>query len=91
MLYRLAQFLAALMPKLEAQRGGSLMISLQLRQRRLRRRPQLVADAAQGHGAARVENVAQVAEEDALLVTTFESLSCSSAASTARREPSSRR
>ena len=36
---------------------------------RLRRRQQLVADAAQGHGHARVEHVAQLAEDDALLVT----------------------
>ena len=44
------------------------MVSLQLLQRYPRRRAQLVADAAQGHGDARVEHVAQLHEEDALLV-----------------------
>jgi hypothetical protein len=44
------------------------MISLQLRQQRLRRRPQLIAGAAQGHGEARVEHVAQLDKDDALLV-----------------------
>jgi len=38
-------------------------------QQRLRRRPQLVADAAQGHGEERIEHVAQLGEDDALLVT----------------------
>ena len=42
------------------------MISLQLRQQRLRRRPQLIAGAAQGHGEARVEHVAQLDKDDAL-------------------------
>jgi len=42
------------------------VISLQLLHPR--RRPQLVADAAQGHADARVEHVAQQDEEDALLV-----------------------
>eukprot|EP00964_Phaeocystis_antarctica_P108737 scaffold73267_cov67-Phaeocystis_antarctica.AAC.3 len=45
------------------------MVSPQLLQQRLRRRPQLVAGAAQGHGEARLEHVAQLGEEDALLVT----------------------
>ena len=35
---------------------------------RARRRAQLVADAGQGHGDARVVHVAQLHEEDALLV-----------------------
>ena len=39
-----------------------------LLQRYPRRRPQLVADAGQGHGDARVERIAQLDEEDALLV-----------------------
>ena len=56
------------MPQLAAQRCGRLVASLQLLQRYPRRRPQLVADAGQGHGDARVEHVAQLHEEDALLV-----------------------
>ena len=56
------------MPQLAAQRCGRLVASLQLLQRYPRRRPQIVADAAQGHGDARVERVAQLHEEDALLV-----------------------
>ena len=43
------------------------MISPQLRQQSLRRRPKLIAGAAQGHGGARLEHVAQLGEEDALL------------------------
>eukprot|EP00964_Phaeocystis_antarctica_P107660 scaffold72338_cov51-Phaeocystis_antarctica.AAC.3 len=66
---RLAQLLAAPQPRLEAQRCGRLVISPQLLQQRLRRRPQLIADAAQVHGSARLEHVAQLDEEDALLVT----------------------
>ena len=53
----------------EAQRCGRLVISPQLLPRRLRQRPQFVAGAAEGHGDARVEHVAQLAEDDALLVT----------------------
>ena len=53
------------MPQLEAQRCGRLVASLQLLQRYPRRRAQLVAYAAQGHGDARVEHVAQLHEEDA--------------------------
>ena len=68
MLYRLAQFLAALMPKLEAQRGGRLVISLQLLLR-LSQLPQLAAGAAEGHGGTRIEHVAQMVEDDALRVT----------------------
>eukprot|EP00964_Phaeocystis_antarctica_P053282 scaffold31266_cov60-Phaeocystis_antarctica.AAC.1 len=68
-LLRLAQLLAAPYAHLEAQRCGRLMISPQLGQQRLRRRPQLFADAAQGHGNARLEHVAQPVEEDARLVT----------------------
>jgi hypothetical protein len=68
-LLRLAQLLAAPQPHLEAQRCGSLVIGPQLLPPLLRRRPQLVADAAQGHGEARIEHVAQLDEEDALLVT----------------------
>ena len=56
------------MPQLAAQRCGRLVASLQLLQRRPRRRPQLVADAGQGDGEARVEHVAQLDEDDALLV-----------------------
>eukprot|EP00964_Phaeocystis_antarctica_P054190 scaffold31834_cov71-Phaeocystis_antarctica.AAC.1 len=68
-LLRLAQLLAASQPHLAAQRCGSLMISPQLLQQRLRRRPQLIANAAQGYGDAGLEHVAQLDEEDALLVT----------------------
>eukprot|EP00964_Phaeocystis_antarctica_P123695 scaffold87386_cov63-Phaeocystis_antarctica.AAC.1 len=66
---RLAQLLAAPHPHLKAQRYRSIVISPQLRQQRLRRRPQLIAGAAQGHGDAWLEHVAQLGEEDALLVT----------------------
>eukprot|EP00964_Phaeocystis_antarctica_P124924 scaffold88567_cov61-Phaeocystis_antarctica.AAC.6 len=66
---RSAALLAAPQPQLEAQRCGHLMISPQLRQQRLRRRPQLIAGAAQVHGEARIEHVPQLGEEDALLVT----------------------
>ena len=40
-----------------------------LPQRRRQKRPQLAAGAAEVHGAARLERVAQLAEDDALLVT----------------------
>eukprot|EP00964_Phaeocystis_antarctica_P108719 scaffold73263_cov65-Phaeocystis_antarctica.AAC.2 len=53
-----------------AQRRGHLMISPQLLPRRRRqKRPQLTAGAAEIHGASRLERVAQLAEDDALLVT----------------------
>ena len=45
------------------------MISPKLLQLRLRRLTQLVADAVEGHGDARIEHVAQLAEDDAVLVT----------------------
>ena len=66
---RLAQRLAAPQPHLAAQRCGSLVISPQLLPRRLRQRPQLAAGTAEGHGDARIEHVAQLAEDDAQLVT----------------------
>eukprot|EP00964_Phaeocystis_antarctica_P141597 scaffold106656_cov64-Phaeocystis_antarctica.AAC.2 len=44
------------------------MISLQLLQQRQRRLPQPAAGAAEGHGDARIEHVAQLGEYDALLV-----------------------
>eukprot|EP00964_Phaeocystis_antarctica_P095276 scaffold61782_cov78-Phaeocystis_antarctica.AAC.3 len=66
---RLAQLLAAPHPQLGAQRQGRLMTSPQLLQQRVRRLTQLVADAVEGHGDARIEHVAQLAEDDALLVT----------------------
>ena len=56
------------MPQLAAQRCGRLVVSLQLLQRYPRRRAQLVVDAAQGHGDARVEHVAQLHEDDSLHV-----------------------
>eukprot|EP00964_Phaeocystis_antarctica_P053247 scaffold31252_cov63-Phaeocystis_antarctica.AAC.2 len=68
-LLRLAQLLAAPQPHFAAQRCGRLVISPQLLLQLLRRRPQLMAGAAQGHGEARIEHVAQLGEEDALLVT----------------------
>eukprot|EP00964_Phaeocystis_antarctica_P116359 scaffold80296_cov48-Phaeocystis_antarctica.AAC.3 len=47
-----------------------LVISPQLLpQRRRQKRPQLAAGAAEVHGEARLERVAQLAEDDALLVT----------------------
>jgi hypothetical protein len=46
--------------------GGSACFSARSS---LRQRPQLAAGAAEGHGDARVEHVAQLAEDDALLVT----------------------
>eukprot|EP00964_Phaeocystis_antarctica_P129677 scaffold93544_cov72-Phaeocystis_antarctica.AAC.4 len=49
-------------------RCGRLVISPQLLQQRLRRRPQPAADAREGHGAVRLERVAPLAEEDTLLV-----------------------
>eukprot|EP00964_Phaeocystis_antarctica_P144937 scaffold110839_cov60-Phaeocystis_antarctica.AAC.1 len=66
---RLAQLLAAPHPHLAAQRCGRLMISPQLLQQRQRRLPQLMADAAQVQGEARLEHVAQLDEDDARLVT----------------------
>ena len=45
------------------------MISPQLLQQRLRQLPQLAAGAAESHGDAGIEHVAQLAEDDALLVT----------------------
>ena len=45
------------------------MISSQLLLQRLRQRPQLAVGAAVAHGDARIEHVAQLAEDDALLVT----------------------
>eukprot|EP00964_Phaeocystis_antarctica_P126214 scaffold89951_cov48-Phaeocystis_antarctica.AAC.4 len=45
------------------------MVSPQLLPQRRRQLPQLVAGAAQVHGDARLEHVAQLDEEDALLVT----------------------
>eukprot|EP00964_Phaeocystis_antarctica_P045064 scaffold25924_cov66-Phaeocystis_antarctica.AAC.5 len=66
---RLAQLLAAPHAHLAAQCCGSLVISPQLLQQRLRRLPQLVANATQGHGDARIEHVAQLGEDDARLVT----------------------
>eukprot|EP00964_Phaeocystis_antarctica_P120565 scaffold84286_cov63-Phaeocystis_antarctica.AAC.9 len=65
---RLAQLLAAPLPHLEAQCCGRLVLSLQLLQQRLRRRPQLAVDTAQGHGVARVQQVAHAVEDTALLV-----------------------
>ena len=44
------------------------MISPQLLQQRLRQHAQLIAGAAELHGEARLEHVAQLGEEDALLV-----------------------
>eukprot|EP00964_Phaeocystis_antarctica_P129977 scaffold93792_cov60-Phaeocystis_antarctica.AAC.4 len=68
-LLRLAQLLAAPQPHPEAQRcGRQLVISPQLLQQRLRRRPQLAVDAAEGHGVARVRRVAQMERDTALLV-----------------------
>ena len=55
-LLRLAQLLAAPQPHLEAQRCGHLVISPQLRQQRLRRRPQLIADAAEVLVTAQLES-----------------------------------
>ena len=46
------------------------MISPQLLQQRLRQRPQLLAGAAAVYGVARLEHVAQLAEDYALRVTT---------------------
>ena len=56
------------LPCLAAQRCGRLVVSLQLLARRLRQLPQLAAGAADGHGDARIEHVAQLDEDDALLV-----------------------
>eukprot|EP00964_Phaeocystis_antarctica_P065350 scaffold39418_cov50-Phaeocystis_antarctica.AAC.3 len=56
-------------PRVARSRCGHLVISPQLLQQRLRQRPQLAAGAAEGHGDAWIERVAQLAEDDALLVT----------------------
>jgi hypothetical protein len=45
------------------------VVSPQLLTLRLCQRPQLAAGGAEGHGDARIEHVAQLAEDDALLVT----------------------
>ena len=63
-LLRLAQLLAAPHAQLAAKRCGRLVVSLQLRQQRLGRRPQPVAGAAKGHGGARVEHVARLLEDE---------------------------
>ena len=49
-LHRLAQLLAARLAQLEAQRCGRRVVSLQLLLQRPRRLPQLIVDAAEGHG-----------------------------------------
>ena len=67
-LLRLAQLLAAPHPHLAAQRCGDLVISPQLLPLHLRQRPQLAAGDAEVHGDARIEHVAQLAEDDARLV-----------------------
>eukprot|EP00964_Phaeocystis_antarctica_P009095 scaffold4934_cov63-Phaeocystis_antarctica.AAC.2 len=59
----------ALHPHLAPQRCGHLVISPQLLQQRLRQRPQLAVGAGVAHGDAWIERVAQLAEDDALLVT----------------------
>eukprot|EP00964_Phaeocystis_antarctica_P100152 scaffold65836_cov54-Phaeocystis_antarctica.AAC.3 len=66
---RLAQPLAAPHSHLAAQQCGKHVTSPQLLQKRLRQRPQLAVGAAKGHGDAWIEHVAQLAEDDALLVT----------------------
>ena len=66
---RLAQLPAAPHAQLEAQRPRGLVFSLQLLPKRLRRRPQLAAGAAEVHGDARIERVAELEEDDACLVT----------------------
>ena len=66
---RLAQPLAAPLPCLAAQCCGRLVVCLQLLPWRLRQLQQLAVDAAEGHGDARVERVAQLDEDDELLVT----------------------
>ena len=43
--------------------GPVLEYSTRTRQQRLRRRPQLIAGAAQGHGEARIEHVARLFED----------------------------
>ena len=68
---RLAQLLAAPHSDLEAQCCSLLVISPQLLpQRRQQKRPQLAAGAAEVHGDARLERVAQLEKDDTLLVTT---------------------
>eukprot|EP00964_Phaeocystis_antarctica_P004918 scaffold2667_cov72-Phaeocystis_antarctica.AAC.4 len=59
----LAQLLAAPQPHLAAQRCGHLVISPQLLPQRLRQLPQLTTRAAEVHGQARFEHVAQLAED----------------------------
>ena len=69
-LLRLAQLLAVPHAHLEAQRRGLLVIGPQLLPRRRRQqRPQLFAGAAEVHDEARLERVAKLAQDDALLVT----------------------
>eukprot|EP00964_Phaeocystis_antarctica_P080912 scaffold50551_cov57-Phaeocystis_antarctica.AAC.3 len=68
-LHRLAQLLAARhAPYFVAQRCRDLIISPQLLPQRQRRRPQAAASAAEVHGDAGRERVAQLKEDDALLV-----------------------
>ena len=62
--FGLAQLLAAPHPHLAAQCCGRLVISPQLLPKRLRRLPQLIGDAAEVHGDARIEHVAQLGEDD---------------------------
>ena len=69
----LGQLCNALEPRLawyfsSANSGLRLLLTPALRQQRLRRRPQLVAGAAEVYGEARLERVAQLAEDDAVLV-----------------------
>eukprot|EP00964_Phaeocystis_antarctica_P021784 scaffold12091_cov69-Phaeocystis_antarctica.AAC.4 len=64
-LLRLTQLLAAPHPHLAAQRCGRLVLNPQLRPQRLCRFPQPAAGAAEGHGIARLERVAEVGEDDA--------------------------
>eukprot|EP00964_Phaeocystis_antarctica_P075728 scaffold46760_cov39-Phaeocystis_antarctica.AAC.4 len=66
-LLRLAQLLAP-NPHLEACRCQPLVLNPQLLPQRLRRPPQPAAGAAEVHREARLENAAQMAEDDALLV-----------------------
>jgi hypothetical protein len=66
---RLAQLPAVPHAHLDAQRRGLLVISPQLLLRgRRQQRPQLFAGAAEVHDEARLERVAQLAQDDALLV-----------------------
>eukprot|EP00964_Phaeocystis_antarctica_P099134 scaffold65022_cov57-Phaeocystis_antarctica.AAC.1 len=63
------QLLAAPHPQLEAQCCCRLVLSPQPLPQRLRLLPQLMAGAAEGHGDARLDRVAQPFEDDAHLVT----------------------